>query len=71
MPRLKLSNDYQRAFGRLYAKTPKAVFAAIAYSGASGGGDYPDRAIENFLHEWWTLYHNGIVPQKPQTKEET
>jgi len=65
MPGLKLSNEYQRAFGKLYAKTPKSVFAAVVYSFTSSGGDLPDVAIATFLNEWRVLHENGIVPQKP------
>lgn len=66
MAGLKLSNSYQRAFGRLYAKTPKAVFAAIAYSYTSSGGDHPEQSVANFLEEWRILHENGIVQQPPQ-----
>jgi hypothetical protein len=65
MPGIKLSNSYQRAFGDLYTKTPKAVFAAVAYSYTSVGGDHPEVAIKNFLEEWSILHENGIVQQKP------
>lgn len=29
---LKIGNEYASEFGRLYAQTPKAVFAAVAIS---------------------------------------
>lgn len=29
---MKTSNEYAALFGRLYDRTPKAVFAAVAYS---------------------------------------
>lgn len=71
MPGLKLSNEYQRAFGKLYAKTPKAVFAAVAYSFANWASGTESRdADENvarFIAEWHLLYENGIVPQKSPT----
>ena len=65
----KRSNEYQRAFGRLYARTPKAVFAAVAlsYANWAGGEEAPTvaDAVPRFLHEWQMLYENGIVWQKP------
>ena len=63
---MKATNEYQRAFGKLYAKTPKSVFAAVALSLA-----YMDveeaglpQAVAHFLSEWRCLNENGIVPQK-------
>lgn len=61
---LKVSNEYAQAFGRLYAETPKAVFAAIVWSFCSEGGSSPDLATNKFLEEWRVLNHNGIVPQQ-------
>lgn len=61
----KITNEYSEAFGKLYASTPKAVFAAVAYSYTSSGGDNPIQGIENFLQEWRILYENGVVTQKP------
>jgi hypothetical protein len=64
---MKIGNEYARALGRMYAKTPKAVFAAIAFS-------YADRlfaktsgteSADVLLEEWRILYENGIVTQKP------
>ncbi len=65
----KLSNCYQQAFGKLYANTPKAVFAALVYSYTSAGGDYPEKAIQNFLNEWQILYDQEIIPQRPPKYE--
>lgn len=65
MKKNKLSNSYQREFGRFYAKTPKSVFAAIVYSYTSSGGDNHGQGILNFLEEWRILHENGIVRQKP------
>jgi hypothetical protein len=62
---MKLRNDYMSELGTLYAATPKAVFAAIAVSYATCGGDYIERAHENVLRDWWVLHENGIVPQRP------
>lgn len=61
----KISNEYARCFGRLYAKIPKAVFAAVAYSFTSSGGDDHDHGIQRFIEEWRILHENGIVTQKP------
>ena len=58
-------NEYAAQFGRLYTKTPKVVFAAIAYSLALRlNDDMPGAAIAAFLSEWNILHENGIVPQK-------
>ncbi|HYR45038.1 MAG TPA: hypothetical protein VER98_18550 [Terriglobia bacterium] len=66
---IKRSNEYQRAFGRLYDKTPKAVFAAVAFSyatwAAGSESTSTDETIRRFVHEWLALYENGIVQQKP------
>ena len=63
------SNEYAAQCGDLLDRTPKAVFAvfaAIAYSYASAGGDLsPEEAQDNLLREWRFLHDNGIVPQKP------
>jgi hypothetical protein len=65
----KIGNEYAQAFGKLYAKTPKAVFAAVAYSYATWAcgteAKTSDEAVARFLSEWRTLQENGIVPQKP------
>ena len=60
-----MTNEYSRQFGPLYAKIPKAVFAAVAYSYASSGGEDHDHGIERFIAEWKVLHENGIVQQKP------
>lgn len=62
---MKISNEYARQFDRLYARIPKAVFAAVAYSYTSSGGDDAAHAIERFLEEWRILHENGIVRQSP------
>jgi hypothetical protein len=61
----KTSNEYAQSLGDVFDKTPKAVFAAIAASFATCGGDYLNEAQMRIINEWWTLYENGIVPQKP------
>lgn len=66
MPLNKTPNQYADVLDqKLYAACPKAVFAAIAVSYASAGGDHLNLANENIIREWWTLFDNGIVPQKP------
>lgn len=60
---MKLSNEYARAFGEWFDKTPKAVFAAIVWSYTSTGGDCPENGLANFANEWRILHENGIVPQ--------
>jgi hypothetical protein len=63
---IKVENEYSLAIsGRLFASTPKAVFAAIAVSMLTAGGDSMERVNELILKEWQALYDNGIVPQKP------
>jgi len=62
----KTQNQYQNMISaKLYAQTPKAVFAAIAVSFATSGGSYQDHIDERILHEWGILLENKIVPQKP------
>jgi hypothetical protein len=62
---MKQSNSYAQMFDGLYAKIPKAVFAAVAFSYASAGGDNQKDATARFLDEWKILHENGIVPQEP------
>lgn len=62
---IKLHNEYAGALGGLFADCPKAVFAAIAVSALTCGGDNIDEAQAAILREWNTLYTNGIVKQKP------
>ena len=60
----KLPNEYQRQISKqLYADCPKAVLAAIAVSALTYGR--LDEADNRLLREWWILYCQGIVPQKP------
>ena len=52
----------------LYAAIPKAVWAALAVSYASNGGDRvndTDFLRDAIVREWWILHNNGIVPQRP------
>ncbi len=63
-------NEYAAELGLdLFDKCPKSVFAAIAVSALTLGGDYLDEARIRVLKEWWVLHHNGIVPQKPPFAE--
>ncbi len=55
--------------GKFYAQCPKAVFAALAVSYASRGGDFLGGIEKILLKEWWILYQNQIVPQKPPMPE--
>lgn len=69
MPGIKVFNSFACAIpAKLYAKTPKAVLAAVAVSRLSlidGASLEPDSVSRELLREWWTLYYNQIVPQKP------
>lgn len=66
----KQFNEYAGVLsGKLYEQTPKAVFAAMAVSLASCGGDRLDEAERALMHEWWCLFNAGIVPQKPPFKD--
>lgn len=68
----KTMNEYARALGAVYEDTPKAVFAAVAFSYAARltGDTSEAAAVREFLHEWRILHENGIVPQEPR-KERT
>lgn len=49
-----------------YADTPKAVYAAVAFSLAMRlSEDDPAAAAELLGKEWATLHAQGIVPQRP------
>lgn len=62
----KIHNEYaEQVGGDLFEKCPKAVFAAIAVSSLTMGGDQLDEARNRVIEEWWILYENDIVPQKP------
>ena len=62
----KVINNYAMAVGwEAYESIPKAVWAAIAVSALTCGGDQLDEARERVLAEWSILHSNGIVPQKP------
>lgn len=61
----KQLNSYAEFLGGLYDTIPKAVFAAIAVSMVTNGGDQLDEAAQRLIAEWRILYDNHIVPQKP------
>lgn len=62
----KISNQYAESFGELYSKTPKAVFAAVAFSLSfiNVEESSADAAVKHFVNEWRVLHENGIVPQE-------
>lgn len=62
---IKLHNDYAAALGNLFDDCPKSVFAAIAVSVLTTGGERLENAKEEILNEWKILYENRIVEQKP------
>jgi hypothetical protein len=68
---LKITNGFVEeirdgnATGNLYEVCPKSVFAAIAISALTDGGDRLDEAKGRIVSEWWALYRAGIVSQKP------
>lgn len=62
---MKTHNEYAATLGPLYDQIPKAVFAAIAVSALTTGGDHIEHAVAVILYEWGALHRAGIVPQKP------
>lgn len=65
----KQSNEYVDVIGgELFELMPKTVIAAIAVSLAIRL-DGRTNARELIKKEWWTLFHNGIIPQKPKAPE--
>lgn len=62
-------NDYAAAAGRdVFEQAPKTVWAAIAVSSLTMGGDRLSDARELVLREWQTLHQQGIIPQAPPKK---
>lgn len=60
------SNPYIEALDKgVFDKIPKSVWAAIAISALTAGGDRLPESTDEVIHEWWMLYYNRIVPQKP------
>lgn len=63
----KTRNEYVVALGRDYAETPKAVYAALAFSLAMRLSEDDAEAARKLLaDEWETLHANEIIPQKPR-----
>jgi hypothetical protein len=66
MTAMKKLNNYAQAIPReMYERIPKAVWAAIATSALTHGGDEMEHAEFRVAYEWWSLHNAGIVPQKP------
>ena len=63
----KKLNEYARTV-RSYDDIPKAVWAAIAISALTTGGERLAEAETLILEEWAILHANGIIPQKPLKK---
>jgi hypothetical protein len=62
---MKKTNEYtKRIDSRVFEKTPKTVFAAIAVSAIMRDSAKYD-ATKYLLEEWWILHDNDIIPQKP------
>ena len=62
----KVMNDYATVLHPdFYRHCPKAVFAAMAVSYASQGGEYLRTVQARLLNEWDLLHRAGIVKQKP------
>lgn len=62
----KIVNEYAYAAGRdFFEEIPKAVWAAIAVSSITQGGDYIENARKLIAEEWDVLHTQGIVPQRP------
>lgn len=62
------SNEYVSSVSRrLFELCPKTVWAAIAISLATTGGNRLSEAEQLIINEWASLYDAGIVPQKPVT----
>lgn len=62
----KTLNDYVTGFDRdLYRDTPKAVWAAIAISALTNGGDHLGEAERRVVDEWRALHTARVIPQQP------
>lgn len=63
-------NDYARAYGSLYAATPKTVFAALLFDalvqleGQDVAG-WPKAQQQLLISRWRALHIAGIVAQRP------
>lgn len=59
-------NAYAESIGYgLFDEIPKSVFAAIAVSALTAGGENLQASGKRLALEWETLNLNGVVPQKP------
>ena len=67
MTGIKVLNEYARTV-ESYDAIPKAVWAAIAISALTSGGDYLEESESRVIEEWKALHEAGIVPQKPIKK---
>lgn len=57
-------NEFAHMLGQgVYDETPKEVWAAIAISHMSIGGDWPELAAVNLAKEWQNLFDGRIVSQ--------
>lgn len=68
MKGVKHGNEYARVLGRLYARTPKSVLAAVAVALAHKALGEPaefEGVADVIATEWAVLNANGIVPQSP------
>jgi hypothetical protein len=63
------TNEYQKALGHTFEQTPKAVLGAIIASLTSCGGEKLEESERALQAEWWILYRNEIVPQRPPFPE--
>ena len=57
-------NEYAKTISLgLFERCPKSVFAAIAVSKITMGGDLLSQMNmdDEILYEWWALYRAGIV----------
>lgn len=65
-------NEYAHMLGQgVYDETPKEVWAAIAVSYMSLGGDWPELAAVNLAKEWQILFTAGIVSQPVPSRIKT
>ena len=63
---VKARNNYVDGIPlQLYNRIPKAVWAALALSYASQGGENFNGVMDKIFDEWSKLYLNDVVPQKP------
>ena len=56
-------NVYVQALGPFYRKTPKDVFAALAYACAADGETNPEIVLARLKSSWMELQYQGILSQ--------